>query len=130
MKENGAIPMTVSGVEKGATGTAEQALGFALSGSVATGDIWDFLTAWSESVAFEEYPEFREWVAADDAQRSGPALPGIADLSRVQEMLALAEQHEARAVELSRYPDGGSVAKCAHHFAIAAGLRGRARFAK
>ena len=54
----------------------------------------------------------------------------IADLSRVREMLALAQQHEDKAIALAQQMDTASVAMAAHHFTVAEGLRGRARFAR
>lgn len=39
-----------------------------------------------------------------------------------------ADQHEVEAVRLSAATDADSIARSAHHFIIAAGLRGQARF--
>lgn len=39
-----------------------------------------------------------------------------------------ADKHEAEAVRLSASTDADSIARATHHFIIAAGLRGRARF--
>lgn len=39
-----------------------------------------------------------------------------------------ADKHEAEAVRLSVATDADSLARSAHHFIIAAGLRGQARF--
>jgi len=58
-------------------------------------------------------------------------MSGLAvSLPRVNAMLELADRHEEKAVELAQHWDAGSVAKSADHFTVAAGLRGRARFAK
>ncbi|MDH4746663.1 hypothetical protein OMP43_21790 [Sphingomonas sp. CBMAI 2297] len=58
----------------------------------------------------------------------GPA--EIANLSHVTEVLALAQQHEEQAIQLAESMDPASVAMSAHHFTVAEGLRGRARFAR
>lgn len=49
-------------------------------------------------------------------------------LKRAADRAALADQHEAEAVRLAAAPDADSIARSAHHFVVAAGLRGRARF--
>ena len=51
-------------------------------------------------------------------------------LTMAADRLAMADRHEAEAVRLSCGTDAESIARSAHHFTIAAGLRGRARFAK
>lgn len=51
-------------------------------------------------------------------------------LTTAADRLAMADHHEAEAVRLARGTDAESIARSAHHFTIAAGLRGRARFAK
>lgn len=42
--------------------------------------------------------------------------------------LARADWHEAQAAQLADADDADSIARAAHHFTVAAGLRGRARF--
>lgn len=54
----------------------------------------------------------------------------IANLAAVKERLALADRHETMALRLADHMDGDSIARAAHHFVIADGLRGRARFAR
>jgi len=54
------------------------------------------------------------------------------DVARLLNNAALrreqADRHEAEAVRLSVAADAESLARSAHHFIIAAGLRGQARF--
>jgi hypothetical protein len=49
-------------------------------------------------------------------------------LNTAAERRAMADRHEAEAVRLSYEHDADSLARSAHHFTIAAGLRGQARF--
>lgn len=48
---------------------------------------------------------------------------------RIVARLALADKHEALALELSEHVDRGSVTRAAAHFAVADALRSRARCA-
>lgn len=49
-------------------------------------------------------------------------------LNTARERLALADQHEVEALKHATSLDAESAARAAHHFAVADGLRGRARF--
>lgn len=49
-------------------------------------------------------------------------------LNTAAERREMADRHEAEAVRLAYAEDADSVARSAHHFTIAAGLRGQARF--
>lgn len=49
-------------------------------------------------------------------------------LNTARERLALADEHEAEALKHAMSLDADSAARAAHHFAVAEGLRGRARF--
>lgn len=49
-------------------------------------------------------------------------------LNTARDRLALADRHEAEALKRAHLFDADSAARSAHHFAVAEGLRGRARF--
>ncbi len=49
-------------------------------------------------------------------------------LNTAAERRMMADHHEAEAVRLAYEHDADSLARSAHHFTIAAGLRGQARF--
>lgn len=59
---------------------------------------------------------------------SGETLDVRAHLTNAANRHALADQHEARAVELAESRDPDAVVLAAAHFTVAAGLRGPARF--
>lgn len=49
-------------------------------------------------------------------------------LTTAAKRLALADEHEAKALALAESDDPDAVVQSAAHFTVAAGLRGRARF--